>query len=209
MSGRPSSVLGAVPILFVVLLFGGCGVRSLNTLRGDVKLAGEGAVAIRDNGTDVITVKASHGNALDAADGDPTDALYVDNGGKVGIGTRTPAEQLTVTGVIHSASGGFRFPDGTVQTSAGMSGYQRAAAWAPGGVRVLQPGESVSVVAQCPQGTQVLGGGGGFHQHSGPIAIIGSHSFSNGTQWIVYFQNVGITNGSADLYAEAICAAVR
>jgi hypothetical protein len=206
---RTSWALSTLSGLIFVLLLGGCGVRSLNNLRGDVRLASEGAVTVHDNGVDVITVKASHGNSLDAADGNPIDALYVDNDGKVGIGTRTPGETLTVNGMIHATSGGIKFPDGTVQTSAAISNYQRVATWAPGGVRVLQPGESVSVVAQCPQGTRVFGGGGGFHQHSGPIAIIGSSSFSNGTQWIVYFQNVGTAAGSADLYAEAICATVR
>jgi hypothetical protein len=38
--------------------------------------------------------------------------------GKVGIGTTSPGEQLTVGGVIESSSGGFKFPDGTVQASA-------------------------------------------------------------------------------------------
>ena len=37
---------------------------------------------------------------------------------KVGIGTASPSEKLTVTGVVYSTTGGFRFPDGTTQTSA-------------------------------------------------------------------------------------------
>ncbi len=45
--------------------------------------------------------------------------------GGVGIGTNAPTQQLHVHGVIHSDSGGFKFPDGTVQTTAiaGGSGY--------------------------------------------------------------------------------------
>ncbi len=38
--------------------------------------------------------------------------------GRVGIGVSDPAEKLTVGGVIESASGGYKFPDGTVQTTA-------------------------------------------------------------------------------------------
>jgi hypothetical protein len=42
--------------------------------------------------------------------------------GKVGIGTPAPAQMLSVAGTIESTSGGFKFPDGTTQTTAG-SGY--------------------------------------------------------------------------------------
>ncbi|MEI6577335.1 MAG: hypothetical protein WCO63_14250 [Bacteroidota bacterium] len=38
--------------------------------------------------------------------------------GKVGIGTTNPAEMLTVNGTVQSLSGGFRFPDGSLQSSA-------------------------------------------------------------------------------------------
>jgi len=41
--------------------------------------------------------------------------------GNVGIGTTSPGQKLTVAGVIESTSGGIKFPDGTVQTTAVMS----------------------------------------------------------------------------------------
>jgi hypothetical protein len=39
-------------------------------------------------------------------------------GGNIGIGTQTPGQRLTVVGTIESLSGGFKFPDGTTQTTA-------------------------------------------------------------------------------------------
>ena len=40
---------------------------------------------------------------------------------RVGIGTASPGEKLTVNGTVESKSGGFKFPDGTVQTTASAS----------------------------------------------------------------------------------------
>lgn len=39
--------------------------------------------------------------------------------GNVGIGTISPAQKLSVAGVIESTSGGIKFPDGSVQRSSG------------------------------------------------------------------------------------------
>lgn len=44
--------------------------------------------------------------------------FIVKGDGNVGIGTADPTEKLTVAGVVESTSGGFKFPDGTVQTTA-------------------------------------------------------------------------------------------
>jgi len=43
--------------------------------------------------------------------------LTVESDGEVGIGNH-PSEKLEVSGIIYSNTGGFRFPDGTVQTTA-------------------------------------------------------------------------------------------
>jgi hypothetical protein len=42
----------------------------------------------------------------------------IDGDGNVGIGTITPTQKLTVSGVIESTSGGIKFPDGSLQTVA-------------------------------------------------------------------------------------------
>lgn len=50
------------------------------------------------------------------------DRLTVLNNGNVGVGTLTPQYRLDVAGPVRSSSGGFVFPDGTVQTTAGGGG---------------------------------------------------------------------------------------
>ena len=51
-----------------------------------------------------------------------TEDLFVAGTGEVGIGTTQPGSQLSVSGVIHSTSGGFRFPDGNLQTTVRITG---------------------------------------------------------------------------------------
>ena len=51
-----------------------------------------------------------------------TEKMRILSGGNVGIGTNAPAQKLSVVGVIESTTGGFKFPDGTTQTTAGGGG---------------------------------------------------------------------------------------
>lgn len=48
--------------------------------------------------------------------------------GKVGIGTASPAQKLSVDGIIESTSGGVKFPDGTTQATA-MKGVGVGQTW--------------------------------------------------------------------------------
>ncbi|MFH1050451.1 MAG: hypothetical protein V1779_05910 [bacterium] len=48
--------------------------------------------------------------------------MRITKGGNIGIGTANPTEKLTVAGTIQSTSGGFKFPDGSLQTTAASGG---------------------------------------------------------------------------------------
>jgi hypothetical protein len=159
---------------------GGGNVQSLNDLTGALELKTVGGATITTDDVSEITISAGDGHSLDAADGNPVDAVVVDNegnvgigsptpgakldvagdiqarrialgdfggvvgtihidgiantittgtdddlailpggSGKVGIGTGMPSELLTVDGTIESTTGGFKFPDGTIMTTAG------------------------------------------------------------------------------------------
>ncbi|MBI3626994.1 hypothetical protein HY224_03035 [Candidatus Uhrbacteria bacterium] len=47
-----------------------------------------------------------------------SDDITVNNTGNVGIGTASPGQKLSVVGTIESTSGGIKFPDGSIQTTA-------------------------------------------------------------------------------------------
>jgi hypothetical protein len=50
--------------------------------------------------------------------------IFEDKFGKVGIGTTAPTSPLTVAGMIETTLGGYKFPDGTVQTTAALTSNQ-------------------------------------------------------------------------------------
>ena len=96
----------------------------------------------------VLSVSSTHALQLGTSN---LVRLTVTSGGNVGIGTTSPAQKLSVAGAIESTAGGFKFPDGSVQTTASGSGL-----WAPSGaninfasgnvgIGVASPGQKLSV----------------------------------------------------------------
>jgi hypothetical protein len=52
------------------------------------------------------------------------DSIITQASGNIGIGLATPMSKLTVRGMIETTLGGYKFPDGTIQTTAAVSGLQ-------------------------------------------------------------------------------------
>ena len=75
-------------------------VRSINAITDTVTLAaGDNVTITQMENTLKISATvtgAGDGHSLDAADGDPTDVVFVDNDGKVGIGTDKPEAALAI-----------------------------------------------------------------------------------------------------------------
>jgi hypothetical protein len=52
------------------------------------------------------------------------DSIITELNGNIGIGLDTPTSKLGVQGMIETTLGGYKFPDGTIQTTAAVSGLQ-------------------------------------------------------------------------------------
>lgn len=81
----------------------------------------------------------------------------------VGIGTDTPASPLCVNGLVESLTGGFKFPDGTVQTTAATGG----GFWAADGNDIYN--------------TNTGGVGIGTNDPNCPLHVIGDYTGGYGT----------------------------
>ena len=91
--------------------------------------------------------------------------------GYVGIGTTNPGQQLSVAGTIESIYGGFKFPDGSTQTTATLTGPQ---------------GPKGDTGDTGPQGAK------GDTGDTGPQGPSGTSSWSDGTGNVTTDVNVGI-----------------
>ena len=72
------------------------------------------------------------------------DRMVISQDGRVGIGTITPTSPLTVAGTIETTSGGIRFPDGTIQTTAATGGNS-SSVWTQNGNNISYNEGEVSI----------------------------------------------------------------
>jgi predicted heme/steroid binding protein len=86
-------------------------------------------------------------------------ANLVYNGGRLGVGTASPTQALEVAGTIYSTSGGFKFPDGSVQATASAGAPTSYVATIDFGATGLLP-STPSVGAVTVAGTLAVANGG-------------------------------------------------
>ncbi|MCP4709833.1 MAG: hypothetical protein GY869_14515, partial [Planctomycetes bacterium] len=67
-------------------------------------------------------IQANDSGGLELATDEGETRLIIQDDGNVGVGVASPDEKLSVGGIIESTSGGFKFPDDTVQTTAAKVG---------------------------------------------------------------------------------------
>ena len=105
-------------------------------------------------GSTGIELKTSATNPSAVA---PPTRLIVTPTGDVGIGTTAPAQKLSVAGAIESTSGGFKFPDGTTQTTAATGGVTITTASASC-TTANTVGQTCTATPTCSAGVSISGG---------------------------------------------------
>jgi len=113
-----------VPVLIVAFTLSGAYAQEQSSAKkakgNNQSIAPLAASSVTESGTPGQITKwtgVSGSNTYTIGDSTITEDKF----GKVGIGTPTPTSLLTVAGMIETTLGGNKFPDGTVQTTAGMA----------------------------------------------------------------------------------------
>ena len=107
------------------------------------------------------------------------------SGGNVGIGVQSPAQRLSVDGTIESTSGGYKFPDGTVQMTASGGGNQ----WTTAGSDLFYGAGNVGIGTSSPAAKLQVAGDtlvGGSIAATGNIVAGGNIAarFQDVAEWV-------------------------
>ena len=97
----------------------GGGILVLGSASGKSLVFDDNEILARDRGSmSPLHLQANGGDLFIHYKAEAATRIVVKHDGKVGIGTNKPGQRLSVAGVVESTAGGFRFPDGSVQTTA-------------------------------------------------------------------------------------------
>lgn len=105
--------------------------------------------------------------------------IHASNG--VGIGTNGPATALQVHGVVYSDSGGFEFPNGSIQTTAAA-----ASQWTSNGPNIYYNGGSVGINTNSTSDASLTVGGDGGILSTGTVGSGTALSLGAGTRMMWY-----------------------
>ena len=141
---------------------------------------------------------------LGTSDGQPlviktnnNEAMRIDTSGNVGIGTTSVTEKLSVAGTIESSSGGFRFPDGSIQST--------AATGASASVTTRSSSVTLGPLTCCTSATATcnadeIATGGGFSREDDPsLEVRYSRPAANG--WTAQMTNYGSATRTLQVFA--------
>lgn len=156
-AGGTSSIVNDLCFRTYVSTPNGCLVQTNSVLgrlnvAGDIHITGVAGVAGLTFPDGTIQQTAASPKALFyPSPAGPEEAVYVSQvNGHVGIKTVNPTDALTVEGVVRSVTGGFEFPDGTIQTSAAQRNALDAADGSPTDVVYVDPNGRVGVGSTAP-----------------------------------------------------------
>jgi hypothetical protein len=172
------------------------------------KIAGTAWTAANDgagSGLDADLLDGQHAAAfigmddldhLDAADGDPADAVYVDDAGMVGIGTTSPTTELDVDGAVNATT---YYGDGSNLT--GIAGAPDGDWTVAGSDMYSGPSGNVGIGTSTPSGKlHVVGSSGNYSIIAGSTyGVYGRHTANDkygylGGSYGVYGADFGTNN---------------
>jgi len=140
-----------------------------------------------------------------------TDHLIITTSGNVGIGTTSPGEKLTVAGTIESTSGGVKFPDGSLQTTANPKGWVYC-----NSAGTIQASYNVSSVTKNGKGDYTVNWNTGFSSANYAVAVTpvgtsgrysaGVHTLTAGSARIRTFETYNGWNEDHDFHVVAFGA---
>lgn len=174
-------------------------VNSTSTLNGvfEINLAGFDTNGVPSTGVRLAGIFTN--NTPGATSGDfaiglrSSGALFESarflSNGRVGIGTSTPTHKLDVAGAIRSSTGGFVFPDGSVQLTAATGGGGGGSQWTTSGSNIFYNGGNVGVGTSTPGVPLDVAQNGAIRvgvanlSSGGDFVHLANHAWYNGSAW--------------------------